>query len=242
MLITRSKSAILFCINLLKGKKNHNPVSEKKIKTYFNNGMNPLEQNTSEIYNQFYSDRDTLEAYFNDSRLGFYQSVLNLATEKNLNLNEKDIADFGCGSGHLLELFCSVFKPKSSTGFDFSKSGIDYAKKTFENHLFFVKDIYENITPNTYDFIMCTEVLEHLEYPDRALWNMLNSLKNNGILLLTVPNGRIDTIEEHINFWSPESWKIFIENTPNSKHKFSFDISTIIDNKVNYAIIQIENI
>lgn len=242
MIIARVKSIVLGYINLLKGRESNNALGETKLKTYFNNGLHPLEQNTSDIYNQFYSDGDTLEAYFNDNRLGFYKSVLDLILEKKINLNGKTIADFGCGSGHLLELISSVFNAESSTGFDFSEAGIEYAKKTFKNHLFFVKDIYENVTLNTYDFIMCTEVLEHLEYPDKALWNMLNSLKDKGVLLITVPNGRIDTIEEHINFWSPESWKVFVESIQNSKYKFTFDISTFRDNINNYAIIQIERI
>jgi len=36
-------------------------------------------------------------------------------------------------------------------------------------------------------------------------------VKDKGILLITVPNGRNDTFAGHINFWSPESWDVFIE-------------------------------
>lgn len=55
------------------------------------------------------------------------------------------------------------------------------------------------------------EVLEHLEYPDRALQTLTGALRPGGTLLLTVPQGRIDRSRYHINFWSPESWKLFIE-------------------------------
>jgi 2-polyprenyl-3-methyl-5-hydroxy-6-metoxy-1,4-benzoquinol methylase len=64
--------------------------------------------------------------------------------------------------------------------------------------------------PNRYDVIFCTEVLEHLEKPHVALANLVAALNPGGILVLTVPDGRQDTINEHLNFWSPEGWRAFL--------------------------------
>lgn len=83
--------------------------------------------------------------------------------------------------------------------------------------------------------LFCTEVLEHLLFPDKALKNILKMIANNGTLLVTVPNGRTDTYKGHINFWSPESWKVFIETNCEG---FSYDIGLTKDSGDNYAIIQ----
>lgn len=62
----------------------------------------------------------------------------------------------------------------------------------------------------THDIVLCTEVLEHLMHPERALDNLM-SLRPSRAIALTVPQGRADTAGQHINFWSPESWQAFID-------------------------------
>ena len=58
--------------------------------------------------------------------------------------------------------------------------------------------------------MICTEVLEHLELPDVALKQMLHATRPGGVVFLTTPDGRVDYSGLHINFWSPESWQIFV--------------------------------
>ncbi len=71
-------------------------------------------------------------------------------------------------------------------------------------------NIYDSLE-NTYDIIFCTEVLEYLINPEDALKNLISAMKPGGYLFLTVPNGRIDDFEGHINFRGPESWNIFVQ-------------------------------
>jgi 2-polyprenyl-3-methyl-5-hydroxy-6-metoxy-1,4-benzoquinol methylase len=85
-----------------------------------------------------------------------------------------------------------------------------------------------------YDFVLCTEVLEHLLHPEIALNNIMNMLEENGKALITVPNGRTDTFGGHINFWSPESWNVFIKK--NSAGFYS-ETGLIHNNSANYAIL-----
>jgi 2-polyprenyl-3-methyl-5-hydroxy-6-metoxy-1,4-benzoquinol methylase len=85
-----------------------------------------------------------------------------------------------------------------------------------------VHDIYDSLN-NPYDIIICTEVLEHLEYPEESLKNMLLSLNNGGKLIISVPDGRKDTFFGHINFWSPESFKIFVGETISNKQHCKYE-------------------
>jgi len=77
------------------------------------------------------------------------------------------------------------------------------------------------------------EVLEHILHPVTAFRNLLEIVMAKGILLITVPNGRYETFSGHINFWSPESWDVFIsENSGGLKYSTGRIEKTLL-----YAII-----
>jgi hypothetical protein len=55
-----------------------------------------------------------------------------------------------------------------------------------------------------------------------------------GIALLTLPKGRTDTFAGHINFWSPESWTVFLNSICED-----LEVETALDNQEhNFAIIK----
>lgn len=55
-----------------------------------------------------------------------------------------------------------------------------------------------------------------------TLKNLIGMVDKSGIALVTVPDGRIDTFEGHINFWSPESWEVFVKDLVGN----GFDVET----------------
>jgi 2-polyprenyl-3-methyl-5-hydroxy-6-metoxy-1,4-benzoquinol methylase len=191
---------------------------------YFNDGKSPLRQNSRSINDRFYADKKALHVYFGKERLDFYSFIIKQIEAEGLDLQDKSLLDAGCGSGHLLWFIRKKYTNCRCDGFDFSKHAIQYAKTLLSEGNFFVHDIYTRV-PHTYDVVVCTEVLEHLEYPAKAILNLLNSLKQKGVCLITIPNGRFDTLEEHINFWSPESWKIFLSELLD-KEKYTIHIKS----------------
>lgn len=90
-----------------------------------------------------------------------------------------------------------------------------------------VHDALLEAVEEKYDVIFCTEVLEHMANPTEALLSMFQHLSDTGVLVLTVPDGRQDhhsagRIREdgsaywgHVNFWSPESWPCFLQQSVN---------------------------
>lgn len=178
---------------------------------YFNKAyQTPLDENSRELYDRFYADRVALEEYYDTTRLALYSEISQRAKENGVVLDDKDVIDVGCGTGHLLAEFRRWAKPRSMTGCDFSEEGIRFSRERFPGCRFFRHDIYEPL-PDSYDVLLCTEVLEHLEYPVKAIRNLINATRRGGVIIITVPNGRLDHLNEHINFWSPESWKVFVE-------------------------------
>jgi 2-polyprenyl-3-methyl-5-hydroxy-6-metoxy-1,4-benzoquinol methylase len=192
----------------------------------------PLHHNSKEGLNEFYSDREAVESYLDP---GFYDRLIDLLRTHGVDYEQKRVADIGCGTGGLLRALKNRYQPLSLTGFEYSENAIDIARSQVSGAEFCYFDIYEG-SARQFDVIFCIEVLEHLLHPDTALRNVVSMLANSGTALLTVPNGRIDTFEGHINFWSPESWEVFLKNVCGDH-----DVKTgLIENgENNYAVITV---
>ena len=190
----------------------------------------PLHHNSKEGLNEFYSDPETVESYLEPA---FYDRLIDLLSSHGANYDDKRVADIGCGTGGLLKSIQHRFQPRSLTGFEYSEKALDIARGKVPGVEFRYFDIYEGST-SQFDVIFCVEVLEHLLRPDAALRNILSMLADGGVALITVPNGRIDTFDGHINFWSPESWAVFLQQI--CEHE-TVKTGLIENDQNNYAVI-----
>lgn len=192
-----------------------------------------VEHNSKEKSDEWYSNPQIWGTYLTADALKFYDDTVQLGYEKNIDYTGKHIADVGCGTGHLLLSLDRQFSPSSLTGFDFSTAAVQVASEVLPKGKFYELDIYQG-THLKFDVIFCTDTLEHLLYPDKALINILAMLNPSGVALLAVPNGRNDTFTGHINFWSPESWQVFVNSVCNE-----FEVETGLDtHDHNFAIIK----
>ena len=119
-------------------------------------------------------------------RVDFIASVL----KESLPVNGK-ILDVGCGNGvisrHLGRLGYNVL------GIDVSEKTIENARKInpMPNVKFMTKSAEELVASGeTYDAVICSEVLEHLNEPGQLLTVLHDCLAENGKLIITVPNGK----------------------------------------------------
>ena len=99
--------------------------------------------------------------------------------------------DLGCGKGNVTVPLASL--GYSMIGIDISHDNIEAAKSkqiAKDNSTSLVGDA-ENLPlkEGSFDFAVCSEVLEHLNYPERALRSINRVLKEYGLLIVTVPNG-----------------------------------------------------
>lgn len=169
--------------------------------------LSPIHHNSKEGLNEFYSDKEAVESYLDP---GFYERLIDLLVVHGVDYKGKRVGDIGCGTGGLLNALKAKAQTQSLTGFEYSENALAIARSQVSGVEFCEFDIYAG-SPREFDVIFCVEVLEHLLHPERALLNIVAMLAPSGVALLTVPNGRIDTFDGHINFWSPESWEVFLK-------------------------------
>lgn len=148
--------------------------------------FNTIMHNSAEGMDHFFGAIGDQEIY-----LEFGRAVGNLFKEKGVSATGKDVVDFGIGPGIALKALLADFQPSRIVGLDFSKNAISIAQKHIPDGEFYTADIYKP-TEGEFDIVLCMEVLEHLEYPQKALMNISKNVRDNGKLVLTVPQGRID--------------------------------------------------
>ena len=185
---------------------------EKIVESRLSPKSNPILMNDLHHMENHWKDNKAQKQYYEFGKNLF--AILNKNIPRFTNIS---LADYGCGSGSILKAFCEKAKAKDCNIYasDFSSQALKLADdeltafKKNNKVNFYKHDIYKTIKYK-HDIVLCTEVLEHLEHPEKALKNLLLSLKNKGKLIITVPDGRADYTSVHINFWSKESFKKFI--------------------------------
>jgi 2-polyprenyl-3-methyl-5-hydroxy-6-metoxy-1,4-benzoquinol methylase len=102
------------------------------------------------------------------------------------------VVDYGCGVGELLKII-NMLKPKCKL------FGIDHATNDLKTQeMTFIKgDIYTPAISGA-DYVISTEVLEHLDHPQKHIDCLYNSLKSGGEVILTTPYSNRIPSEEHI--------------------------------------------
>ena len=113
----------------------------------------------------------------------FYESLISIAKP----LNAKNILDAGCGEGFTLNKFMLNKVGQSIKGIEYSKKAISLGKKLFPEVTIEEGSIYNMpYEDKLFDLVLCTEVLEHMEKPQKALLETIRTSKKN--ILLSVPN------------------------------------------------------
>lgn len=114
------------------------------------------------------------------------------------------IVDLGCGNGYYLYLLDNVpIKNLSVVGIDSDANALQAVNGYVHNrNINLIKTDLERIPypDNNFDKAIMSEVIEHVENPDKVLAEIRRVLKPDGTLLLTTPN---------INypfFWDPVNW------------------------------------
>ena len=158
--------------------------------------------------------RNPLARFFLDN---FYCVML----KKAKNLSPTTVLDVGCGEGFTLLRLKKENIGHKLSGIDNSEQAIAYANKNYPDIEIKKGDVYKlPYKDNSFDLVLCMEVLEHLDEPLVALEELRRVTKK--YVLLSVPNEPVFTIQrflrgqnmkklghqpEHIQRWSTKKVK-----------------------------------
>jgi 2-polyprenyl-3-methyl-5-hydroxy-6-metoxy-1,4-benzoquinol methylase len=140
----------------------------------------------------------------------------------------KDVLDIGSGVG-TIDLYLAS-KGKNVTGIEISQRAFDVAVKSanmfgLERNLQFKRvDFFRTSLNKKYNFVICSEVLEHLAFDKKALQKINKMVKKEGLLMLTVPSinaplikfGAIKDFDKrsgHLRRYSAETAKKLLKET-----------------------------
>jgi ubiquinone/menaquinone biosynthesis C-methylase UbiE len=124
--------------------------------------------------NEFIKPKINSPFYF--ARKGLYEAALLFASK----INGGNLLDFGCGS----KPYKSLFNVNKYIGIDFENEGHSHKNENIDI-------IYDRgalpFNDFEFDYILCTEVLEHLFDIDEKLKEFNRVLKKDGLLFVTCP-------------------------------------------------------
>jgi 2-polyprenyl-3-methyl-5-hydroxy-6-metoxy-1,4-benzoquinol methylase len=172
---------------------------------------NITRKNTARAYNRLYRSNPLLAEYLGPERIRFYEEV----AERCVPLAPRRIVDVGCGPGALLHLLVARLsaKPELIVGVDRSRAGIRRARRLLPEAQWLVGDLFGlPAGREQFDLVLCTEVLEHVREPRRAVGVLRSMCAPGGRIAITVPDGARDSWEGHVNFWTEDELRGFLES------------------------------
>jgi trans-aconitate methyltransferase len=163
---------------------------------------NVTRRNSRRAYERLYRDPRLLDEYLAPARRRFYDDVVEVC----IRLEPRRVVDVGCGTGNLLAALSERVALERAVGMDHAAGGLARGRELVPSAEFIQADIYRLRLPETFDLVVCTEVLEHLKRPRQALETLVRLCAEDGVIIATVPDGRKDSWEGHVNFWGPDEF------------------------------------
>lgn len=168
----------------------------------------------------------------------FYKKFFNMVKP----LRVSTILDVGCGEGFTLKKLEERKIGKRNEGIDYSAAAIKIGHKIYPELNLKKGDVYNlDYKDNTFDLSICTEVLEHLDDPVKAVSEIKRVTAK--YIIFSVPNEpffilanffrgkylrRLGNHPEHINHWTMWGFERFLKEQGltivKRKHPFAWNL------------------
>tara|TARA_B100001250_G_scaffold414055_1_gene450432 strand:+ start:1186 stop:1758 length:573 start_codon:yes stop_codon:yes gene_type:complete len=157
--------------------------------------------------------------------------------KKNFSIVDKKILDFGCGSN--FNKLKKIYKDcKEATLVDRVSEDFIEGKISFINYQNDITNLDQKIKNDTYDVIILSAVIEHLDSPEDILNILKYKLNQNGFFFLTAPGKKsqaileflayklglinADLVREHKRYYDKNEYEILSKKTNLIIKKFYF--------------------
>lgn len=141
------------------------------------------------------------------------------------DIRPKKILDAGCGEGFIAQLLLSRFPDLNYTGIELDENTVRKARRKVNQAKFIQGSVTKlPFNANTFDLVLCLEVLEHLPNPIQGLKELRRVSKKT--VLVSVPDEplfsclrllffqdilRLGKHPEHLNFWNIRTFSEFLK-------------------------------
>jgi ubiquinone/menaquinone biosynthesis C-methylase UbiE len=138
-------------------------------------------------------------------------------------LNPDSVLDAGCGEGETLARLAGCL-PRHVFGVDIRPDSLEFARRRLPSLEASLQSVYElEFEDEAFDLVLCLEVLEHLERPERALSELCRVSRSD--LVLSVPHepwfragsllrarhlARLGNHPEHLQNWTRRGFAEFL--------------------------------
>jgi len=149
-----------------------------------------LQSKLNIIYNY---KNDITTKIMHRNRMNLFFLLLSKLKEKNSIKSYDSAIDIGCNSGAYSKII-SELGFKYVLGIDIDEGLIENANRHFRSDdndkkiEFKIMDAKNLDSEQKFNFILCTEVLEHTDDPSRIINNIEKILSSDGIAIITLPN------------------------------------------------------
>jgi 2-polyprenyl-3-methyl-5-hydroxy-6-metoxy-1,4-benzoquinol methylase len=130
-------------------------------------------------YDSFYQEKTIEKTY------PWYVGLEKILSIKKICLNKTRILEVGCGAGE----FLNSLSVSPSFGVDISTSALRIACKNAQHpHVACAQAEHLPFQDSFFDYIICCEVLEHVDIPEKVLQEIFRITKPEGGLFFSFPN------------------------------------------------------
>lgn len=170
-----------------------------------------------------YHSKNPINQFLMTRFLNDFRFLLQQAQSKKI----KTICEIGCGEGELLKIIHQHFPKAKIYATDLAKSEIAKAKKITKGLpiVFSVQNAEKLSYKNQqFDLVVCCEVIEHLENPERGLKEIKRIAKNSIISVPVEPLWRVLQLMRlkyikdlgntpgHLNHWSVKNFALLLNH------------------------------
>jgi len=105
-----------------------------------------------------------------------------------INPQAKSILDIGSGRGYTLYFLKKYYGYTRTAGIQIEKNSYNFSKNRLGLEMYNKDLLQMNLKSSSFNFVTMWHVLEHVKHPEKYIVKMRSLLKNNGRMVIEVPN------------------------------------------------------
>lgn len=154
----------------------------------------------------YYSGSHPIILWIENQRLSTLSKLIEQHI-KQKNMKDPTILEVGCGTGDVLEYISKKVTAKSLIGVDPLEDWLKKAKEKLNGRAKFMSGFAEDLPfqNKSIDFVVCSEVLEHVIDPKVVLLELNRVVKDEGLIIVTIPNekliNKLKNAVDHFNLY-----------------------------------------